>query len=106
MGKNLSRSAKKKLAETKKLYRRFVMSFGAINTMFKFLPSYEVLKMQALSRWLYDLGVGRCQLKWPLFGPYLYFAATNEINIGEMKFVYRYNVHSSDLAMFLPDDFA
>ena len=52
---------------------RFLQSYGAFCEIFKHLSPMEILKLQALNRWMYEKGVGRIQTKWQRYQNYFYF---------------------------------
>lgn len=48
---------------------RLIQSFGATRVIFSYCPDLEVLKMQAVCRFLYDIGISRSQTVIKLFAP-------------------------------------
>ena len=41
-----------------------LQSYGAWTIIFGFMSRYDVLKFQAVSKYMYQVGVGRVQMKW------------------------------------------
>ena len=53
----------------KELSQRLLISYGATTEIFRFFTQVQVLQFQSVSRWLYQKGVARVQMKltWPRF---------------------------------------
>ena len=47
----------------------FIQSYGAMSTLLSYLPASKQTCMQALCRWLYDVGVSRVQTRISLRSP-------------------------------------
>ena len=59
---------------------RVYYSFGAMLMMLSYLRPIEKLRLQALNKWWYTIGVGRCQLTIvKTIDKYLYFSCRNEL---------------------------
>ena len=41
----------------------FLGSYGAVFTMFEYLPKIEQTRLQTLNKYMYETGVGRTQIK-------------------------------------------
>ena len=48
---------------------RFIKSYGAFDTIFRFLQDLEVLSFQSLNRFMYTRGVARAQMSYKLCTP-------------------------------------
>ena len=64
-----------------------VKSLGATMTLFSMLEELEQIKIQACSRWMYDVGVGRVQTRFPQHRS-KYFITTKEaqFRLYELKY--------------------
>ena len=58
--------------------RKLYISYGAMGCVFTYLPWYEIVPMQAVSRFMSQRGVQRLQMRILLFRPtYHYFHYSN-----------------------------
>ena len=63
---NLSKRRRRRREERyrSKLGKDILQSFGATNVIFAYLEPINTLRLQALNRWQYRLGIGRMQTRW------------------------------------------
>ena len=73
---------------SKDVSNRLVISYGSTDSIFKFLNPYEKLRCQALNKWLYDMGVGRCQYSWKLRKRFFYFSFPGSALFKQTLFVF------------------
>ena len=56
---------------------RMIQSYGITNKLVSYMPSKEATKLQAICRFLYEIGIGRSQASIMLYPPVYFYNPAN-----------------------------
>ena len=103
MGLSICRPKKstcKRSSPSRLISERLLKSFGATHTIFSFMRTLEVLKLQHMCSWQYSIGVARCQIKWARASLICFTEYRNKIST-----LYRCNARSGEFDRLRPKGF-